>query len=48
MNNIRGKRNERQYGRTGIVTGLLLIVDKEREDEDISLHINTDVSSHLE
>ena len=27
---------------------VLLIENKEKEDENISLHINTDVSSHLE
>lgn len=29
-------------------TRVSLIMDEEKEDEDISLHINTDVSSHLE
>ncbi len=30
------------------MTVVLLVVNNGSEDEDISLHINTDVSSHLE
>jgi hypothetical protein len=48
MSIVRGRKNERQHGKTGIVTRVLPLADKEKEDENISLHINTDVSSHLE
>lgn len=48
MSIVRERKNERQHGKTGIVTGVLLLVNKGREDEDISLYINTDISSHPE